>query len=120
MGMTFSDFGRTIANAAKEGVRGGLIEGFLNGTGNSAATGKINYAETRYEDNIANGQNSSYNAVLDVENRFKSIFGTKNYNRINPLGVHKYEGYTGATTQMDNLRLGGELDDELSGGLTMN
>ena len=117
--MTFSDFGRTITNAAKEGIRGGLIEGFLNGTGNSAATGKINYAETGYEDNISNGMNRNYYDILDSQTKsFNSTFGTNVSGRINPLGVHKYEGYTNATTHMNNLRLGGELDDELNGGLT--
>ncbi len=117
--MTFSDFGRTIKNAAKEGIRGGLIEGFLNGTGNSAATGKINYAETGYEDNISNGMNRNYYDVLDSQTKsFNSTFGTNVSGRINPLGIHKYEGYTNATIKMDNLRLEGELNDDLLGGLT--
>ena len=92
--MTFSDFGRTIKNAAKEGIRGGLIEGFLNGTGNSAATGKINYAETRYADNISNGNSINYNNeydefIRDLNNLNRTTIGKER----NYLIPDKYNGY---------------------------
>jgi hypothetical protein len=50
--MGFLDgLGRTVTNAAKEGLRGGVVDGFLNGMGNSAATGKVGYSDYIYDAN---------------------------------------------------------------------
>ena len=44
-----SSIATTVTNAAKENLRGGIINGFLEGTGQSNLTGKQGYAEYEYD-----------------------------------------------------------------------
>ena len=60
-----------LGGAAKEGLRKGAVNGLLKISGNSAATGKLNYSEYEYDANgNIKGVNSKYAA--DIANRYGS------------------------------------------------
>lgn len=60
-----------LGGAVKEGIRNGAVNGLLKATGNSAATGKLNYAEYEYDANgNIKGVNSTYTSKIS------STFGT--------------------------------------------
>ena len=59
-----------LGGAAKEGLRKGAVNGLLKISGNSAATGKLNYSEYEYDANgNIKGVNSKYAA--DIANRYE-------------------------------------------------
>ena len=54
-----------LGGAAKEGLRKGAVNGLLKISGNSAATGKLNYSEYEYDANgNIKGVNSKYAADI--------------------------------------------------------
>lgn len=58
-----------LGGAVKEGARNGAVKGLLKASGNSAATGKLNYAEYEYDANgNIKGVNSTY--ASDISNKF--------------------------------------------------
>ena len=58
-----------LGGAVKEGIRNGAVNGLLKATGNSAATGKLNYAEYEYDANgNIKGVNSTY--ASEISNKF--------------------------------------------------
>ena len=67
-----------LGGAVKEGIRKGAVNGLLKATGNSAATGQVQFSEYSYDANgNIKGVNSKYST--DIANRFGSsnsnIFG---------------------------------------------
>ena len=82
--MGFLDgLGRTVTNAAKEGLRGGVIDGFLNGMGNSAATGKAGYSDYIYDAN-GNIKGVSKEATERVADLYDSgLIGTTREDSLN-------------------------------------
>ena len=75
--------GRTVTNAAKEGLRGGVIDGFLNGMGNSAATGKAGYSDYIYDAN-GNIKGVSKEATERVADLYDSgLIGTTREDSLN-------------------------------------
>lgn len=64
-----TQLGKTVANAAKEEIRGGIVSGFLKGTGRNSANGMINYNDYEYD---ANGRIKGINksAVQEISTKY--------------------------------------------------
>jgi len=73
-----TQLGKTVANAAKEEIRGGIVSGFLKGTGRNSANGMVNYNDYEYD---ANGRIKGINksAVQEISAKYGGDDGNGYY-----------------------------------------
>lgn len=88
-----------LGGAVKEGARNGAVKGLLKASGNSAATGKLNYAEYEYDANgNIKGVNSKYASTISEtfgSNSNSAQFDGKTSSFVNSLSMSRPKNYKG-------------------------